>query len=103
MLYIFQIHTKMHVNIPLDPDKMSSVPFVVFQYELNGSNSSLIFLIIDEGEQMLFSHFTYNDLLHDKYSDTYIVIHYLVAWNVHVRITSASTPIIKDTRVTEKC
>ena len=80
----------MHVNIPSNPDKMSSVPFVVFQYELDGSKLSLIFLIIYEGEQMLFPYLIYNDLLHDKYSDTYIVMQY-------------STPLIKDTSVIEKC
>ena len=84
----FQMNTKMHVNIPLNPDKMSSVPFVVFQYEVNGSKLSLIFLIIDEREQVLFSYFIYNDLLHYKYSDTDIVIHH-------------STPLIKDTIVIE--
>ena len=73
---MFQINTKMHVNIPLNPDKMSSVPFVVFQYELDESELSLIFLILDEGEQMLFSYFIYNDLLPYKYSDTDIVIHH---------------------------
>ena len=78
MLDMFQIYKKLHVNIPLNPDKMSSVPFVVFQYELNGSKLSLTFLIIDEGEQILFSYFIYNDLLHDKYCDTDIVIHYLL-------------------------
>ena len=85
MLDMFQIHIKMDVNIPLNPDKMSSVPFVVFQYKLDESKLSLIFLIIDEGEQMLFSYFIYTDLLHYKYSDTDIVIHHF---------TSASKPLI---------
>ena len=88
MLDMFQIHIKMDVNIPLNPDKMSSVPFVVFQYELDGSKLSLIFLIIYEGEQMLFSYLIYNYLLHDKYSDTYIVMQY--------------KQLIKDTSVIEK-
>ena len=91
---MFQINTKMHVNIPLNPDKMSSVPFVVFQYELDESELSLIFLILDEGEQMLFSYFIYTDLLHYKYSDTDIVIHHFLI---------CSTPLIKDTSVIEKC
>ena len=87
MLDMLQVNTKMHVNIPFNPDIMSSVPFDVFQYEVNGSKLSLIFLIIDENEQILISYFIYNDLFHGKYSDADIVMHFLLfAWNFDVRV-----------------